>query len=109
MAGRHVGRLFVVISLAIWAATEETLPHTAAWIALSAFAAGDFIPVVTVSIRRMHDLGLSGLWLLLAIPVLLLYPALAVAVLAGLFCLPGKQAANRFGPASDLKATPTAM
>ncbi|WP_418887656.1 DUF805 domain-containing protein [Loktanella salsilacus] len=99
--------VFAVASLVLWLATEETLLRTMGGVVVSALAAGHFIPVVTLSVRRMHDFGFSGLWLLLAIPVLLLYPMIGLVVLVGLFCLPGNHLANKFGTAPDLLNTPT--
>lgn len=100
--------VLAVASLVIWLATEGTLLRTMAWVILSAFAAGDFVPVVTLSVRRMHDLGFSGLWLLLAIPVLLLHPMIGLVILVSLFCLPGNNLVNKFGTAPDLLNTPNA-
>ena len=82
-----------------------------------------FIPFVTVSIRRMHDLDKSGLWLLfpallIALAlflvlygalatagmlfflgiVLILASAVSVVLIALLMAQPGTHGQNRFGP-----------
>jgi uncharacterized membrane protein YhaH (DUF805 family) len=71
-------------------------------------------PVIAVTVRRLHDVGLSGwcqlLGLLLIIAVLILYaqfgwwlflPIIVVVVIVGtyLMCKPGDAQANQYGPA----------
>lgn len=57
------------------------------------------VPLIAVTMRRLHDLGLSGWWLLVlpigaAIPAIdALVPFAHLAVMA----LPGRKGANRFG------------
>lgn len=58
---------------------------------------GLLCPGVTVSIRRFHDVGLSGWWLLGAYPAVFLFGlgALAIVVVA---LIPGKPIENKYGP-----------
>ncbi|MEN8374795.1 MAG: DUF805 domain-containing protein [Gemmatimonadota bacterium] len=57
------------------------------------FSLAMFVPLLSVSVRRLHDTGRSGLWLLiLFVPIL---GALAILVLA---LLDGQPGDNRFGP-----------
>lgn len=52
-----------------------------------------FIPGVAVSVRRVHDTGRSGWWLLIA-----LIPLIGIIVLLVIECLDGTPGDNRFGP-----------
>lgn len=58
------------------------------------------VPLIAVTVRRLHDLGLRGWWLVLflvggAIPAIDTIAALAYLVV---MALPGSRNANRFGP-----------
>ncbi|UZK68651.1 DUF805 domain-containing protein [Sphingomonas sp. S1-29] len=64
------------------------------------------VPLIAVTVRRLHDLGLSGWWLLAffvagAIPMIDTLAALAQIIV---MALPGRKADNRFG--TDPKAPP---
>ena len=50
-------------------------------------------PILAVGIRRLHDTGRTGWWLLLT-----LFPLIGGIVLTVFFCLRGEAGANRFGP-----------
>jgi uncharacterized membrane protein YhaH (DUF805 family) len=50
-----------------------------------------FVPGVAVTVRRLHDTGRSGWWILIA-----LVPVAGLALLV-LLCLDSEPAANRFG------------
>lgn len=63
-----------------------------------AYALIAFLPGLAVAVRRLHDLGMRGWWLLVA-----LVPVLGSVALLVLFCLPGEKGENRFG-----KPSPTA-
>jgi uncharacterized membrane protein YhaH (DUF805 family) len=57
------------------------------------------VPLIAVTVRRLHDLGLSGWWLVLlpigaAIPMIDTIVSLAHIVV---MALPGRKSANRFG------------
>jgi uncharacterized membrane protein YhaH (DUF805 family) len=51
---------------------------------------GIIIPTYTVTIRRLHDLNLSGWWILIAVAGLLF-------ILWIMFCREGTKGDNRFG------------
>jgi uncharacterized membrane protein YhaH (DUF805 family) len=50
------------------------------------------IPSLAVAVRRLHDTGRSGWWVLLA------FVPLVGLVLLVFYCLPGAKGPNRFGP-----------
>jgi uncharacterized membrane protein YhaH (DUF805 family) len=50
-------------------------------------------PLLAAHVRRLHDLGFSGLWLLLLIPVASVIPLVELAML-----IPGQPGSNRFAP-----------
>jgi uncharacterized membrane protein YhaH (DUF805 family) len=54
-------------------------------------------PGLTATIRRFHDVGLSGWWLLAAYPAVFLFGlgALAIVIVA---LIPGKPVENKYGP-----------
>ncbi|MGO1118775.1 DUF805 domain-containing protein [Rhodovibrionaceae bacterium A322] len=52
-----------------------------------------FIPSLSVSIRRLHDIGKSG-WFIL----LIFIPVIGAIVLLVFFCLKSEDGENRFGP-----------
>ena len=56
------------------------------------------VPSLTLSVRRLHDIGLSG-WLLL----LHLVPYIGSLVLLIAAMVPGRSEANRFGPDPKLE------
>ncbi|MFI9721953.1 DUF805 domain-containing protein [Streptomyces sp. NPDC052396] len=53
-----------------------------------------FLPNLGVSIRRLHDTGRTGWWVLLA-----LVPLVGVIVLLVFLALPGTPGDNEYGPA----------
>lgn len=61
-------------------------------IAIYAYALFAFLPGLAVAVRRLHDLGMRGWWLLVS-----LVPVLGSVALLVLFCLPGEKGENRFG------------
>lgn len=52
-----------------------------------------FLPNISVSVRRMHDLGYSGWWVMI-----ILLPILGPLLLLMMFCYDGESFPNRFGP-----------
>ena len=51
-----------------------------------------WIPLIGISVRRLHDIGRSGLWLLLALT------GIGSIVLLVFFCMDSKEEANEYGP-----------
>lgn len=64
-----------------------------------AYALFAFLPGLSVAVRRLHDLGMRGWWLLVS-----LVPIVGSVALIVLFCLPGEKGANRFGNPSPTAA-----
>ncbi|WP_206362033.1 DUF805 domain-containing protein [Sphingomonas montana] len=65
------------------------------------------IPLIAVTIRRVHDLGLSGWWLL-ALPIGAAIPMLDTIVGIAqiiVMAIPGKTGANRFGDSPKASTT----
>jgi len=52
------------------------------------------LPSLAVGVRRLHDIGYSGWWMLL-----LIVPFIGPVALLVMFCLAGDQGDNRYGPA----------
>lgn len=63
------------------------------WLLLGLFSLFTLIPGLAVSVRRLHDIGRSGLWLLMG-----LVPVFGWLVLVIWFCQPGVSEENAFGP-----------
>ncbi len=63
------------------------------FIALGVYYLGVFIPSLAVSVRRMHDLGKSGWYLLVS-----LIPLVGGIWYLVLVCTEGEQGANEYGP-----------
>lgn len=60
------------------------------------------IPSLSVTVRRLHDIGRSGWWLLIG-----LIPLVGIIVLIVFACLPSQPGSNRFGDHTDhTKAEP---
>jgi uncharacterized membrane protein YhaH (DUF805 family) len=57
------------------------------------YAMGAIVPSVCLGIRRMHDIGKSGWWLLLA-----LIPFVGLIVLIVFYCLDSQPGENQYGP-----------
>jgi len=57
------------------------------------YTLGVFIPTLAVSVRRLHDIGKSGWWLLL-----LLIPLIGPIVLLVFFVLDSQAEVNAYGP-----------
>lgn len=64
-----------------------------------AYALIAFLPGLSVAVRRLHDLGMRGWWLLVS-----LVPVFGSVALIVLFCLPGEKGENRFGEPSPVAA-----
>lgn len=51
------------------------------------------LPSLAVSVRRLHDVGKSGLWVLLS-----LIPVIGLIILIVFFCESGDEGENEYGP-----------
>ncbi|MBI1172030.1 DUF805 domain-containing protein [bacterium] len=58
------------------------------------WALANFLPGLSVGIRRLHDVDKSGWWTLIA-----LVPVVGIIVLIVWYCTQGTPGSNRFGPA----------
>ncbi len=57
------------------------------------FSLGTLLPSITVGVRRLHDTGRTGWWLLIV-----LVPVVGVIVLLVFFVMRGNEGANDYGP-----------
>jgi len=71
--------------------------ETGAGVLSALFSIAVFIPSITVSVRRLHDINKSGWWYLI-----LLIPLVGIIVFLIFACMPGTNGSNRFG--ADPKA-----
>lgn len=81
-------------------------PGYARWVSnggpLSAiFALGTFLPALAAAVRRLHDVGKSGWWLLVAF-----FPLIGGLVLLYFFVQPSQPGPNDFGAAPDRAPPP---
>ncbi|WP_437560326.1 DUF805 domain-containing protein [Acidithiobacillus sulfuriphilus] len=65
-------------------------------IAMVAYALITLLPLLPAEVRRFHDVGISGWWLLLAF-----IPYLGAIAILVLLILPAKPTGERFGPYTD--------
>ena len=79
-------------ALAVSSASKNTLGTLASCAVLFVTVFGCFVPLAAVSIRRLHDRGLSGWWYLLH------FVPLANLVVLVWYCLPGDEGDNKYGP-----------
>ena len=56
------------------------------------------LPLLGLAWRRLHDIGRTGAWLLLAF-----IPVAGPIVLFVFFCLPSQKFTNEYGPVPNLK------
>ena len=98
--GRTARREYWLFTLFLFAASLATLGlDLGIWRSMdftpinALFAFLTVIPSLTASIRRLHDIGRSGWWLLV-----LVVPLLGIVVFVYWACLRGDQLANRYGP-----------
>ena len=69
-----------------------TFAETLGGLVLLAVVLGLFVPNLAVTVRRMHDVGWSGWWLLL------IWVPFGVLAFYAIMFWPGRLGANRFGP-----------
>ncbi|MGE0109349.1 MAG: DUF805 domain-containing protein [Bdellovibrionales bacterium] len=97
--GRASRREFWTLSLITAAITFainilSSVLHAPALLLLSLLVIlGTFIPLLAVSIRRLHDTDRSGWWLLTN-----MIPFIGGIILLIFYLLPGTEGPNRFGP-----------
>jgi uncharacterized membrane protein YhaH (DUF805 family) len=82
--------LFYIIVVIVGSVITAAIPFFG--IVLIVFYLGSIIPMLAVSIRRLHDLDKSGWFILLS-----LIPIVSLLLLYW-FCLKGTDGDNRFGP-----------
>lgn len=93
-----VYQLIIAIILFICAAISCVIPVSGTTgvalglVVLFILSIGFIIPGVAVAVRRLHDVGWSGWFVLVG-----LIPFVGVPIMIILMALPGKSAANRFG------------
>lgn len=68
---------------------KESTPQFVSWL----FSLAMFLPSIAVAVRRMHDLGKSGWWVLIV-----LIPILGVLIMIYWFVQRGTEGANDYGP-----------
>jgi uncharacterized membrane protein YhaH (DUF805 family) len=83
--------LFGLLFVAVVISGGSDAPTGAAFLAL--FALALVVPSFTVSVRRLHDFGVTG-WVLL----LSFIPYVGPFIILGLMCMPSQAAANAYGP-----------
>lgn len=84
-------QLFYVLAYLASGAVDARLGATGAVIALVAL--GLFLPALAVSVRRLHDVGRSGWWVLIS-PI----PFVGFVVMLAFTCEDSEPGTNRFGP-----------
>jgi uncharacterized membrane protein YhaH (DUF805 family) len=84
----------IPLVLIVYAAycTGHVWPAAGAALLLFVFAIGTLVPYAAVSIRRLHDRGLSAWW-----TILWLVPYVSIVMLV-LLALPGNAGDNEYGP-----------
>lgn len=82
--------LLVTVFLAIFfIATQSTAAHIVYWV----YALVSIIPYFALAVRRLHDTGRSGWWMLVGF-----IPLIGPVVLLVFFVLRSEAAANEYGP-----------
>ena len=82
------GIALVAVDIAIFGA-DETDPTPLS----NVFSLATFVPGLSVGVRRLHDIGKSGWWILIG-----LIPLVGIIVLIVWFVRDGDRGTNRFGP-----------
>ena len=79
-----------IIDAAVFGSTPDgdTIGIVGAIVALA-----HLIPSIAVSVRRLHDIGRTGWWVLIAF-----IPIIGMIVLIVFFCFGSEEGENRFGP-----------
>ncbi|PWJ18169.1 DUF805 domain-containing protein [Jannaschia seohaensis] len=92
-------QLFLLLLLIFIGVMSTLSPSAAGWLALL-WIFGLAVPSLAVSVRRLHDVGWSGWWMLAGLV------GVGWIFLILLFAWPGQATANRFGPRPRRIATP---
>lgn len=91
------GPMFLIGIVAAVMASEESVPlMSGLW---AVFALANLLPLVAVSVRRLHDVNMSGWWLLVRI-----IPILGDLYLLIKFCTKGDVGSNRYGEQPKLSS-----
>jgi len=61
----------------------------------TAVAVVTFLPMLTCSIRRLHDINRSGWWVLIGLTII------GIPILIYWYCKKGDEHENRYGPATE--------
>ena len=77
------------------AATQSGELMFTAWFLFIVFAFALIIPEIAISVRRLHDIGKSGLWYLVTF-----VPVVGPIVLFIFMCLPSIPGPNEYGASS---------
>ena len=80
-----------LLGMVVYAAVQHLMGTEAADGAASIVQLALFLPMLAVGVRRLHDIDFRGWWMLLGLT------GVGIIPLVIFFCLPGKQAPNRFG------------
>lgn len=80
-----------LLGMVVYAAVQHLMGTEAADGAASILQLVLFLPMLAVGVRRLHDIDFRGWWMLLGLTGVGIIPLIIF------FCLPGKQAPNRFG------------
>ncbi|QXO15563.1 DUF805 domain-containing protein [Vibrio ostreae] len=87
----------LVVSLLLIALDIHQASIWSAWLEIG-YSVASFLPLLALTVRRLHDLGHSGWWSLV-----FLVPAIGVLILLVLMLLPGEKQANQYGLAGEEK------
>ena len=83
----------IVIALAFIEVLAGIAPETDTYVLATVYSLAVLLPNWAVSVRRLHDTGRSGLWLLVGI-----VPLIGVIVLFIFYVMDSQPGENRYGP-----------
>jgi uncharacterized membrane protein YhaH (DUF805 family) len=92
-AARSEYWFFVLFQFAIIIFCYALIPFGLGRTLLGLFALANFLPTISVMVRRLHDIDRSGWWYWVA-----LIPLVGAILLLIWFCTRGTSGANQFGP-----------
>ena len=85
--------LFYIIVAVVLQVLTATVSETLGGVLYLLFVLGTFLPMLAVAVRRLHDTGKSGWWILLA-----LIPIVGAIVLIIFYVGDSQPGANKYGP-----------